>query len=422
MNIRDDFPIFKNNPGLVFLDSTASSQKPSYVIDGIKRFLENDYSNIHRGMYSLAERSEEIYEKSKKKVCEMIGGKDWREVIYTFNSNYALNLLSLSLKRTGWLKKWDVVLVSIVEHHANIVPWLILKEEIGIEVQYIAVKEDFSLDMEDLRKKLTPEVKVVSITQVSNVTWEVFPVEEIWKILKQIYPQNTPFFVIDASQSVPHLKVDVRSIWCDFVFFTWHKIFADSGIGVLWWRKELLEKMHPGISWGGAISKVTQDGFISTWLPDRFEAGTPNVTWAASMLYAFEYVEKIWWYPQLENIEKELVLYTIERFQKMWAKSLWKNVDDFKKGDIVIFGSLSPIHRVWVFSFLVWWVHSHDISEFLAEKNICIRAWQHCAEPFLETLDTAHTCRMSLHIYNTKEDIDSFFTALWEAVEAFKNL
>ena len=179
MSIRDDFPIFKNNPGLVFLDSTASSQKPSYVIDGIKKFLENDYSNIHRGMYSLAERSEALYEKSKKKVCEMIGGNHWHEIIYTFNSNYALNLLSLSLKRSGMLKKGDRVLVSIVEHHANIVPWLILKEEIGIEVEYVNVTDDFTLDIEDLKSKLTSQVKVLSLTHVSNVTGEVFPLQEV---------------------------------------------------------------------------------------------------------------------------------------------------------------------------------------------------------------------------------------------------
>lgn len=420
MTIKNDFPIFKNNPWLIFLDSTASSQKPAYVIDGIKRFLENDYSNIHRGMYSLAERSEAIYEKSKKKVCEMIGGNDWREVIYTFNSNYALNLLSLSLKRSGMLKKGDVVLVSIVEHHANIVPWLILKEEIGIEVEYVSVTENFELDMDDLQTKLTDKVKVVSITHVSNVTGQIFPVEEIGKIIK--WKWNTaPLFVIDASQSVPHMQIDVQKIGCDFAFFTGHKVFADSGIGVLWWRKEILETMQPGISGGWAISQVTKDSFISTWLPDRFEAGTPNVTGAASLLYAFEYIEKIGGYTTVEKLEHDLVVYTLEKFQSLWTKMIqpW---NQYNRGDIVMYGSLDSQRRVGVFSFVVWWVHSHDISEYLAERNICIRAWQHCAEPFLESFNTVHTCRMSLHVYNTKEDIDRFFEILEEAITEFKKM
>jgi cysteine desulfurase / selenocysteine lyase len=184
MNLRNDFPIIQNNPGLVYLDNTASVQKPKMVIDEITRFLSCDYSNIHRGSYSLAERSEHIYEESKKIVARHIGANDWREVVYTANSNYALNLLAGSLRRSGFFQKGDVVLVSIVEHHANIVPWLILKEEIGIEVKYIQVKEDYSLDFDDLESKLDERVKVVSLTHVSNVTGEVFDLERVGDMLK----------------------------------------------------------------------------------------------------------------------------------------------------------------------------------------------------------------------------------------------
>lgn len=416
MNIRNDFPIFKNNPGLVFLDSTASSQKPSYVIDGIKKYLENDYSNIHRGMYSLAERSETLYEKSKKKVCEMLWGSDPREVIYTHNSNYALNLLALSLKRSAMLKKGDRVLVSIVEHHANIVPWLILKDEIGIELEYISLRDDYSLDIDDFKSKMTPNVKVVSLTHVSNVTGEVFSLEEVWKYLETL-GNKKPLFVIDASQSVPHMEVDVQKIACDFLFFTGHKIFADSGVGVLWWKKEILESMQSGISGWGAISHVEKTWFIGAWIPDRFEAGTPNMTGAVSLLLALEYVDSIGWYQKLEEIEKELVQYTLSQLEATNTKLQGKNLPK-----IQIIWSEKVQGRVGVFSFVVQGIHSHDISEYLAERDICIRAWQHCAEPFLQSVGIHHSCRMSLHIYNTKEDIDRFFEVLMQAVEEFKNM
>lgn len=442
MTLRNDFPIFVNNPWLVYLDSTASSQKPQYVIDAMKKYLEHDYSNIHRGMYSLAERSEDMYERSKKKVCEMIGGNDWREVIYSFNSNYALNLLSLSLWRSKMLKKWDTVLVSIVEHHANVVPWLILKEEIGIEVDYVNVKEDYTLDMDDLKLKMSPQVKVVSLTHVSNVTGEIFSLKQVWEILDEVYwkkdsetipsqaedrgsPewQNTrPLFIVDGSQSIPHFQVNVTDIGCDFLFFTGHKVFADSGIGVLWGKKEILQNMQPGISWGGAIAKVTKESFIATGLPDRFEAGTPNVTGAASLLAAFEYIEKVGGYKKIEEIEYDLMKYTLEKFLQIWAKFRIQDTSNLNRGEIVIYGNNNFQSRVGVFSFEVVWVHSHDISEFLADKDICIRAGQHCAEPFLESLDISHTCRMSLHAYNTRDDIDRFFEALLEAKDTFLNL
>lgn len=184
MSLQKKFPILQNNPGLVYLDNTASVQKPQMVIDEITRFLSFDYSNIHRGSYSLAERSEHIYEQSKKVVAQNIGATDWREVVYTANSNYALNLLAGSLRRSQFFQKGDVVLVSIVEHHANIVPWLILKEEIGIEVKYVQIKDDYSLDFDDLEAKLDEKVKVVSLAHVSNVTGEIFDLERVGKMLR----------------------------------------------------------------------------------------------------------------------------------------------------------------------------------------------------------------------------------------------
>lgn len=403
-DFKKDFPILKNNPWLIYMDSTATSQKPSLVIEWIKNYLEHDYSNIHRWSYSLAENSEKLYIESKKKVAENLWVNNWREIIYTMNSTYASNLLISSLKRSKRFQKWDKVLVSIVEHHANVVPWLILKEEIWIEIEYIKIKQDFSLDLDDLESKLDDTVKAVSITQVSNVTGEIFDLKQVNKILEQ--QKNKPFFIVDASQSVPHFKVDVKEIWCDALFFTGHKVMADSWIWVLWWKKELLENLKPSFSWGWAISYVKQTCFKEAPLPDRFEPGTPNLSWAISLLKAFEYIENIWWYKTIEDIELKLNKYTLEKFKNIeWVKLIWWT---------------NPKSRASVFSFNVDWIHSLDIADYLAEQNICIRAGQHCAEPFMWELWINHSCRMSLYIYNTIEDIDKFFEVLKEAIKILK--
>ncbi len=410
-DIKKDFPILQNNKGIVYLDSTATAQKPSYVIDWIKKFLENDYSNIHRWAYSIAERSEDLYVKSKKKMAEFINAENWREIIYSHNSTYASNLLIWSLRRSWIFKRWDKVLLTIVEHHANIVPWLILKEEIWIEVDYIKVKEDFSLDFEDLEKKFDEKVRTLSITHVSNVTWEIFDVEKIWKIINEkteIFRNSNenykkPIFIVDGSQSVPSFKVDVQKIGCDAMFTTGHKFMANSGIGVLWGKQDLLDKLEPVFSWGGAIASVAKSCFKPAGLPDKFEPGTPNMTGAVSLLRALEYIENIWGYEKIQEIKKELENYALEKFAKY--------------DKIKLIGSTNSANRVWVFSFTVDWIHSHDIADYLADYNICIRAWQHCAEPFMWELWINHSCRASLYIYNTKEDIDKLFEALEGAME-----
>ncbi len=392
-DFKKDFPIFQNNPDLIFFDSTATSQKPKYVIDGIREYLENSYSNIHRWMYDIAQTSEIYYKQSKEKVCDVLNANSYKEVIYTFNSTYAINLLTQTLRRNKKLKKWDKVLVSIVEHHANIVPWLILKEEIGIEIDYVTVDEDFNLDMEDFKSKYDESVKVISLTHVSNVTGQVFDLEQVGKLKRE-----DTLFVVDASQSVPHMKVDVQKINCDFLFFTWHKVFADSGIGVLWGREELLESMDCVFSGGWAISNVASDSFSSAGLPDKYEPGTPNVTGAYSLLKAFEYIDSVWWFEVLEAVEDQLTNYFLEKA---------KQYDYFH-----ILGSDKPENRVSVFSFVIDSQHSHDVAEILAENHIAVRSWKHCAQPLFEKYWHAHSVRASLYLYNTKEEIDKFFEVI----------
>ena len=229
MDIKKDFPIFKHNPWLIYLDSTASSQKPSLVIDWIKNYLENNCSNIHRWLYDIAAKSEEIYVKSKKKIANLIWAESYKEIIYTYNSTYAVNLITWTLRYNKKLKSWDKVLLSIVEHHANIVPWLILKEEIWIEIKYVNVDENFNLDFEDFAWKYDDKVKVISMTHVSNITGQVFDLEKIWELKRE-----DTLFIVDASQSIPHFKFDVKSLNADFLFFTWHNILVDTWIWVIW--------------------------------------------------------------------------------------------------------------------------------------------------------------------------------------------
>lgn len=403
-NIKQDFPIFQTHPDLVYLDSTATSQKPDMVIDGVADYLRSSYANIHRGSYDISEVSEKLYEDSKKIIAKHIGAESWREIIYTGNSTYALNFLSQSIWRTGLLKKWDTVLVTIVEHHANVVPWLILAEDYGINVEFVGVTDTFDIDYNDFRDKLTDKVKIVSLAHVSNTTGQIFDIANVNSLLHARYGKQRPILIVDGSQSVPHFAVDVEKLWCDAMFFTGHKIFADSGIWVLWAREELLMKLKPIFSGGGAIGEVKQRSFThSQKLPDKFEPGTPNLGWAVSMLKAFEYLESIWGYKKMEEIERDLVKYSLEKFNTI--------------SELKLIGSTASARRVGVFTFVVPWIHSFDISDYLAESNICIRAWQHCAEPFMEYVWQQHTCRMSLQIYNTKEDIDRFFEVLQKAIK-----
>lgn len=393
MNYKKDFPIFANNPDLVYLDSTATSQKPIMVIDGIKDYLETTYSNIHRGAYDIAIKSEKLYKDSKKITAKHLWWVDYKEIIYTYNSTYALNILTLSLKKSNYLKKWDKVLISIAEHHANLVPWLILKEEIGIEIEYLNFDENYDLDLDDFEKKYSQDVKIISMTQVSNVLGKVFNLEEIWK-----RKRNDTIFIVDASQSVPHFEVNVKKLNCDALFFTWHKVFADSWIWVLWWKTELLNNLKPAFGWGGSIWDVTCDSYTNAYLPDKFEPGTPNMTWAVSILKAFEYIESIWWFAEIERIENELVRYFLEKFKKY--------------SHLTMLGWTDEKGRVWVFSFVVEWYNATDIWMILADHWIAVRTWKHCAHPLLLELGYANAVRASLYIYNTKEDIDKLFEVL----------
>jgi len=393
MSFKKDFPIFKNNPDLVFFDSTSTTQKPEKVIDGVKKYLENDYSNIHRWLYDIAINSEKLYKKSKEIVAKHIWAEDIKEIIYTYNSTYASNLLTSSLKKSNFLQSWDKVLVSIVEHHANLVPWLILKEEIWIEVEFILVDSDYNLDIDDFDEKYDDKVKVIALTHVSNVTWQVFDLAEIGRRKRE-----DTLFVIDASQSVPHMKVDVKKLNCDALFFTGHKIMALSWIWVLWWKKELLNELTPSFSGGWAIGEVTCSKYTNAGLPDKFEPGTPNIVWAVSLLKAFEYIEDIGWFEKIEEVEEELIEYFLEKLET------YENIE--------LIWSHKKKNRVWVFSIVLNNYHSTDVAWILADNWIAVRSGKHCAHTLFTKLWYPNSVRVSLYLYNTKKDIDKFFDVI----------
>lgn len=405
--LKADFPVFRNHPGLAFLDNTSTTQKPDAVIEGVKRFLENDYANIHRGAYTLSERSESLYHRSKEKVRDFIGATSGSEIVYTYNSTYACNLLSLSLARSGVLKKGDRVLVSIAEHHANVVPWLVLKDWFGIEVDYFGITPDYEIDFEDFERKMTPDTKVVAVTSASNVTGVTFDVATLGHRIREMADRdgNKPLFVVDASQSVPNYRMNVQDIHADFLFFTAHKMMADTGLGILYGRKDLLKILEPAVSGGGAINWVKKEAFAPAGLPYRFEPGTPNVMGAVSLLHALEYLESIGGYERIEQVERPLIEKTLQRFAAMGDR-------------IHLVGPKDASKKIGIFSFTLKGVHVSDLAEHFADRNVCVRSGYHCAEPLAIELGLDGTVRMSLYLYNDENDLDAFFDALEAAADS----
>lgn len=399
---RNDFPVFTTHPDLVYLDSASSAQKPKAVIDAMQTMMEGKYANIHRGSYDLSEMAEEIFESSKEYVRKAIGAQSRHEIVYTYNATYAANLLARSLVKSELLVKWDRILLSLLDHHANIVPWQIIAEEYGIEIDWIGVTEDGRIDSSDLERKITG-AKLVTLTAASNVTGAVTDFATIRDIMSKA--QTKPLLVVDASQALPHFSLDVVSSGIDFLFATGHKVFADTGIGMLYGRKDLLQKMLPALCWGGAINAVSTTGYEPAWLPYRYEPGTPHIIGAASLLAAFQYIESVGGYSVIEKYEKELTEYALEKIRLL-------------PPGVRLIGPRESDYRVWVFSFAFDHHHPRDIADTLADAEICVRAGHHCTEPLHTSLGLPATLRMSLSIYNTRDDVDRFIEELKSAIQA----
>ena len=398
-SIRKDFPILQrkvHNKPLVYLDNAATSQKPKQVIDAIVNYYNSYNANIHRGIHKLSEEATLEYEKAHEKVAEFIGADGMEEIIFTKNTTESLNLLAYSL--TLSLKKGDEIVLTEMEHHSNIVPWQQLAKQRGLAVKYIKINEEGELDAKSISESITQKTKIVSATHASNVLGTINPIQEISKIARE----NNALMVVDGAQSVPHMKVDVKSIGCDFLAFSGHKMLGPTGIGVLYGRKELLEKMNPFLYGGDMIREVKFDGTTFNHLPWKFEAGTPNIAAGIGLGAAVDYLNKIGM-GKIRMQDKELTEYAMKKLNEI--------------GGVIIYGPKEE--RGAVVSFNIDNVHPHDVSEILDSEGIAIRAGHHCCMPLMKLLDVQGTARTSFYLYNTKEEIDKLIEGIKKVKEVF---
>ena len=393
------FPVFGKHSELVYLDNAASTQKPKAVIDGVSDFLKNDYANIHRWLYSLSERSEELYYESKCALAKLINCKP-SEIIYSHNSTYCINLLAQALVNSWKLWKWDKVLLWTREHHSNILPWQTLSKLFWFKIEFINETEDFQIDWKDFDKKFNKKVKVVSLSHVSNVTWQIMEIE---KVREKIW--DKVFFIVDGSQSVPHMPVDIEQIQCDALIMTGHKMMAHTWLWMMYLKREWIKELNPLILWWWTVKDVSIDDFSLQNNADKWEAWTPNIVGAVSLLKALETVESIWWMGKIQEHEKNLIKILCEWFKK-------------RKDKVHLLWNLNPNHRIWTFSFIINDENNFNkIWDIFSQKNICIRTWWHCAYPLHKSLNVWWSARVSTYLYNTQEDIEKFFEALDEIID-----
>jgi cysteine desulfurase/selenocysteine lyase len=384
--IRQDFPILQqqvNGHPLVYLDSGASSQKPSSVIEAMNTYYREYNANVHRGIYSISEKASEAYETARKKVGRFINARSWREVIFTRNTTESINLVAYSWGMSN-LKAGDVILTSEMEHHANLVPWQQLAARTGATVKYIPVDGHGYLDMATFEAWLTPAVKLVSITQMSNVLGTVTPVGDIVQKAHAV----GALVLLDAAQAVPHMPTDVQAFDCDFLAFSSHKMMGPTGLGVLWARKEILAGMPPFMTGGDMIKKVTFEGSDWNELPWKFEAGTPAIAEAVGLGVAVDYLNQVGMH-NVRRHEIELTTYAFERLSQVEG--------------IRIYGPRDPTARGGAVAFTLGNIHPHDIAAVLDTEGICIRAGHHCAMPLHDKFGLQATARASFYVYNIPE-------------------
>lgn len=400
---REDFPILKRkikNNDLIFFDNGATTQKPIQVIDAISDYYKNYNSNIHRSVYTLGDESEKIYEESKHLAKEFINANSHEEIIYTSGTTESMNFIARIIEQD--VEDGDEIILTYMEHHANLVPWQQLAIRKNLTLRFLDLDELGRININQLKELINDKTKIVSICHASNVLGNINPVYEIGSLLKD----KDIYFVVDAAQSVPHMKIDVDKMNCDFLAFSAHKMCGPTGIGVLYGKKKLLEKFDP-VEFGGGMIGVVEEK-LSTWaiLPDKFEAGTPLLAEAAGLGATIKYLENI----GLENIEsytKELTKYLYDELSKI--------------SNIKIYGTNEISDRVSLVSFNLEGVHPHDLTSFLDEKGICIRAGHQCTQPLLGKLGAYSVARASLYFYNSKEEIDFFIQVLKETKEFFEN-
>ena len=403
--IREDFPILKrkvrNDKQLVYFDNAATSQKPLQVINAISDFYTNHNSNIHRAVHALAEEATEAYEITRDKVAQFLNIKDRQEIVFVRGTTEAINLVAYTWGRQN-VKEGDIIVTTEYEHHSNIVPWQLLTQEKGAKLEYIGINDDGELLLDQLDTYLaTGRVKLVAISQMSNVLGTITDMPEVMSKCKNAGVR----VLVDGAQSVPHMKVDIPQLGCDFFAFSAHKMLGPTGVGVLWTKKELLEQMIPFHGGGDMIREVHK--YETTWndLPYKFEAGTPNIADVIGFSAALDYLNNLGM-DYIRNHEIEITKYALEKMSAIKGIKVYGTKDISKRGGVISFNFAD--------------IHPHDLATIIDEDGIAIRSGHHCAQVLMERLDVAATSRVSFYIYNTKEEVDILIKSLDRAARLFK--
>ena len=404
-NLRKDFPILsrtvRDNKPLVYLDNASTTQKPNQVIDAITDYYQNHNANIHRAVYALAEESTEAYETARDKIANFVNIKNRQELIFVRGTTEAINLVAYAWGRPH-INEGDIIVTTEYEHHSNIVPWQLLTQEKHAKLEYIGMDDNGELILDDLDKYLaTGKVKLVTFSLMSNVLGTITDAK---KIIEKCKSAGVPTLV-DGAQAVPHMKVDLDTLGCDFFAFSGHKMLAPTGVGILWVRKSVLQTMRPFHGGGDMIREVHK--YETTWneLPYKFEAGTPNIADVIGFGAAIDYLTKI----GMDNIrqhEIELTKYAMEKFSKIPGLQIYGTKDISKRGGVISFNFAD--------------VHPHDVADIIDKEGISLRSGHHCAQVLMERLNVAATSRASFYIYNTKEDIDALIDSLNKVAKVFK--
>ena len=404
-SLRNDFPVLerkvRDGKKLVYLDNAATTQKPIQVIDAISDYYKNNNSNIHRAVHALAEESTEAFEQTRDKVAEFLNTKDSQEIIFVKGTTEAINLVANAWGRDN-VKEGDIIVTTEYEHHSNIVPWQLLTQDKKAQLKYIDIDDNGELMIDQLDEYLsTGKVKLVAFSHVSNVLGTITPAKEIISKCKNVGVKT----LIDGAQAVPHMKVDLTELDCDFYAFSAHKMLGPTGVGVLWAKKEILEKMIPYQGGGDMIREVHK--YETTWndLPYKFEAGTPNIADVIGFKTAIEYLQKIGM-ENIRNHELELTKYALEQMENVPGITLYGTKEPKKRGGVVSFNFND--------------VHPHDVGTIIDKDGVAIRSGHHCAQVLMEKLNVAATNRASFYIYTTKEEIDALIAALQNVAKVFK--
>jgi cysteine desulfurase / selenocysteine lyase len=401
--VRADFPILQrmvNGHPLIYLDNAATTQKPRQVIDALVDYYTRINANVHRGVHTLSVEATDAYEASRERVARFVGATDSDEIVFVRNTTEALNLVAVSWGRAN-LGPGDEILATVLEHHSNLIPWQRVAQATGARLRLIRLTDDGTIDLDDYRRLLGPRTRVVAIAHASNVLGTISDLGEIAELAHRV----GALVVADGAQSVPHLAIDVTTLGADFLAFSGHKMLGPTGIGVLWGRRELLEAMPPFLGGGGMIREVWDDRATWAALPEKFEAGTPNIADSIAFGAALDYLDAL----GMSNVrahEIEVTGYALERLASV--------------PDVAVYGPADPRTRTGVVSFNLEGVHPHDAGTVLDEAGIAVRAGHHCCQPLHRSLDLAATLRASFYVYNSVDEVDALVDALATARRMYR--